>query len=119
MALRAGTPLYTDTKSQYTSHTEATFHSASATAEACVDTKLITNPDSTGARSLQLRSILRMAELILVSTTGGCPLHITTTHSLSISMVPARVESAASAPDTLVTTTRATKTGKLVTFRSS
>ena len=32
-------------------------------------------------------------------------------------MVPARVESAASAPDTLVTATRTTKTAKLVCFR--
>jgi hypothetical protein len=32
-------------------------------------------------------------------------------------MVPARVESAASAPDTLVTTTSATKTGKFVFLR--
>jgi hypothetical protein len=34
-------------------------------------------------------------------------------------MVPARVERAASAPDTLVTTTRTTKTAKLVSFRLS
>jgi hypothetical protein len=32
-------------------------------------------------------------------------------------MVPARDESAARAPDTLVTTTRTTKTGNLVSFR--
>jgi hypothetical protein len=79
LSASAGTPLYTETKSQYSSPTEATFHTARAAAEACADTKLMTRPEKTGASSLQLRSIRRTTELIPVSTAGGCPLEITTT----------------------------------------
>lgn len=88
-ALRVGTPLYTETKSQYSSPTEAMFHRASAMAEACADTKLKTRPEKTGASSLQLRSIRRITELIPVSTDGGCPHEMTTTLQQCLLTVPA------------------------------
>jgi len=79
LSAKAGMPLCTDVKSQYSSHTAIVFQIAKVIAEALTDTKLMMKPLITGARSLQVKSIRLIIELILVRTPGGWPSDITTT----------------------------------------
>ena len=79
LSVKAGMPLCTDVKSQYSSHTAIVFQIAKVIAEALTDTKLMMKPLITGARSLQVKSIRLIIELILVRTPGGWPSDITTT----------------------------------------
>lgn len=83
LSLSAGTPLYTAIRSQYCSQTDRIFHRAKIIADAFNDTKLTINPVKTGAKSLQVKSILRITEFIFVRVSGGWPFEITTTlHSV-------------------------------------
>lgn len=79
LSVRAGIPLYTDVRSQYSKHTDITFQSARVMADAVRETKLIIKPVMTGANSLQIKSIRLMTEFIFVSCPGGWPSDITTT----------------------------------------
>jgi len=58
-------------KSQYSTQTDTVFHSAKVIADAFSDTKLIMNPVTTGARSLQVRSMRLVTEFIFVRNSGG------------------------------------------------
>lgn len=78
-SLKLGIPLYTDIKSQYCKQTDNTFQSARKTADAVNEMKLIMKPETTGANSLQVRSILLIIEFIFVKTPGDSPSDITTT----------------------------------------
>jgi hypothetical protein len=55
------------------------FQTAKVIAEALTDIKLIMKPLITGARSLQVKSIRLIVELIFVSTSGVWPSEINTT----------------------------------------
>lgn len=144
---KAGIPLYTDIKSQYSTHTDIVVHNANIKADAFSDTKLIMKPLITGATNLQVKSIRLITEFISASKLGGWPSDITTNlflktnnkkelqvllfnfmfsfkglwainyHSLSIRMVPANVESTPTAPEMFVNITRAMNATIFVNFR--
>lgn len=85
LSLRAGIPLYTDVRSQYSKKTDITFQRARVMADAVRETKLIMKPVITGANSLQIKSIRLMIEFIFVNSPGGCPSDITTTLPIKFS----------------------------------
>lgn len=118
---------------------------AKAIADAFSDTKLIMKPLITGAINLQIKSIRLIIEFIFVKTSKAWPSDITTTlffennhtkirvvenfklsffclicqdyHSLSIRMVPARVESAPTAPEMSVSNNSKMNAPKFVDFK--
>nr|GLL36668.1 hypothetical protein Itr_chr10CG03890 [Ipomoea trifida] len=110
LSLKAGTPLDTELRSQYSMQTDTIFHRARAMADAVREMKLMMHPEITGANNLHTKSIRLIIEFMFVCSSGGWPSDITTTlqmrtqnhHSLSINMVPARLESTAAAPETLI-----------------
>lgn len=84
LSLRAGIPLNTETRSQYCNQRDTIFQHARVTAEAFNDAKLMMKPETTGAKSLQVRSILLITEFIWVNVSGGLPSEITTTLKFKI-----------------------------------
>lgn len=71
LSFKAGIPLYTDIKNQNSNQTETVFQTAKVKADALRDTKLIIKPVTTGAKSLQIKSIRLITEFIFVSMSGG------------------------------------------------
>lgn len=71
LSFKAAIPLYTDIKNQNSNQTDTVFQTAKVNADALRDTKLIIKPVTTGAKSLQIKSIRLITEFIFVSMSGG------------------------------------------------
>lgn len=71
LSFKAAIPLYTDIKNQNSNQTDTVFQTAKVKADALRDTKLIIKPVTTGAKSLQIKSIRLITEFIFVSMSGG------------------------------------------------